>query len=64
MRDQTVILVQVQEAALVDHHDLGLVILGGNILSQIMTEGNHSQVKVLVNPEAEQEVVVSEVPMA
>jgi hypothetical protein len=29
-----------------------------------MTEGNHSQVKVLVNPEAEQEVVVSEVPMA
>jgi hypothetical protein len=49
---------------LVDHHDLGLVILGGNILSQIMTEGNHSQVKVLVNPEAEQEVVVSEVPMA
>ena len=57
---------------MVDHHDLGLVILGGNILSQIMTEGNHSQVKVLVNPEAEreavalvaQEVVVSEVPMA
>jgi hypothetical protein len=44
---------------LVDHHDLGLVILAGNILLQTMTEGNHSQVKVLVNPEAEQEAVVS-----
>ena len=56
-------LVQVQEAALDGHHDLDLVILGDSILLQIMTEGNHLQVRVLVNQEAIQEAAASAVAL-
>ena len=77
MKDQTVMLVLVREVALAGHHGLDLVILVDSILLQIMTEGNHLQVRVLANlevvspeavPEAAvlvvQEAVVSAVPMA